>query len=133
MMHSRQKPGCRAGDGKGRIRSVPHFFVHHFLLGVSMLAAVGTIGPFSCPSARADTEPRPGPHAPAPGAPDSDNTAPPIEEILVTGRPIAQERTYQRPGLASTAAADSAALLRSLRERISLGSVRSRARPTIAG
>ena len=52
---------------------------------------------------------------PVPGIAGEDAAdAPPVEEILVTGRPIAQEVTHQRPTVSSTAAADSAALLRAL-------------------
>ncbi len=90
-------------------------FVRRFIPRMSMLVAVGAIGSLALPSARAGTELRPAPISSPSDARDSDEAAPPpIEEILVTGRPIAQELTYQRPTIASTAAADSAALLRGL-------------------
>ncbi len=79
-------------------------------MGVSALLAS-----FALPCAwAANGESGTAPRAEASDTHRADDESPPIEEILVTGRPIAQELTYQRPEVASTAAADSAALLRSL-------------------
>ncbi len=111
MLHNTQQSGCPAGAVRNRMRSA-WSSAGLLALGVGLLT--GVVGPRPISFARADGESQPLPAAPASDASGPDAEAPPIEEILVTGRPIAQELTYQRPEGASTAAVDSAALLRNL-------------------
>ena len=112
MLHDTQRSGRPAGAARSRMRSV-RSPASLLALGAGLLT--GAVGPLALPSsARAGDTSAPLPAAPAADAAETAAEGPPIEEILVTGRPIAQELTYQRPEGASTAAADSAALLRSL-------------------